>query len=268
MGTGEERNAMNDDLADDESASKRLSGKRRKLLFSPIPLRAATDNRLSARHFRVLMAVASHDRLGRNGQGCWVGRKKLSEEAGLSETHTSDALSELRIFGYIRSEANPMNRRTLIHRVTYESADRSHSWDASDNATGPTNGTYRDEIGPEFDPNRSRIREEQVPSENVRSMNGNGNQPYNILKDIEDNKRGSFSDGRYSAEAGTSEIERRTLEAETYLSDVEAFASDPLTLSAVKLECSKLSQIADNGSLPESLRIRAASLRDVARGVT
>src|SRR5262249_36127558 len=240
-----DRNTM-DDLADDESAHKRLSGKRRKLLFSPIPLRAATDNRLSARHFRVLMAVASHDRLGRNGQGCWVGRKKLSEEAGLSETHTSDALSDLRLFGYITSDRHVFNRRTLVHRVMYEPADTSRQWDASEGATGPASGTLQNGIGPVFDPNRSRLDPEQVPSENDKSISVNGNQPSVILREIniEEREEGiELSDGRYSAEAGTSEIERKTLEAETYLSDVEAFASDPLTLSALKLECPKLSQI-------------------------
>src|SRR5262249_18245137 len=153
---------------------------------SAIPLRAATDNRLSARHFRVLMAVASHDRLGKNGQGCWVGRKKLSEEAGLSETHTSDALSDLRRFGYITSDRHVFNRRTLVHRVMYE---MSQQQDALDIAIDPAKGTHQNRIDPVVDPNRSRLDPEQVPSENAKSMSRDGNRPSVILRELNIDKR-------------------------------------------------------------------------------
>src|SRR5262245_41149877 len=80
-----------------------------KELFAPIPMRALRDNRLTARHFRVLGSVATYDRLGRNGQGSWAGSKRLAQDSGCSESHLCDALSDLRRFGYIASERHPMN---------------------------------------------------------------------------------------------------------------------------------------------------------------
>ena len=38
-------------------------------IYAPIPARAMADEKLTAEHFRVLMAVAAHDRFNKNGKG-------------------------------------------------------------------------------------------------------------------------------------------------------------------------------------------------------
>src|SRR5262249_11290938 len=67
-------------------------------------------------------------------------------------------------------------------------------------------------------------------------------------------KRGQPRQGTESAET-----------VETYLSSVESFLSDSSTRQAAQYECERLSEIAENASLPEPLRDRAAALREVAR---
>lgn len=68
--------------------------------FGAIPLRAFSDSRLSAAHFRVMGVIAYHDRLGRNGQGCWVAQEKLAAAAVHYNT-LSRIAGELEGFGYI-----------------------------------------------------------------------------------------------------------------------------------------------------------------------
>jgi DNA-binding MarR family transcriptional regulator len=91
--------------------------------FAAIPQRAAIDSRLTQRHWQVLAVVASYDRLGRNGQGCWISRKDIADSLGMSDENVSHALSDLRRFGYISSEAHPTDERKKIHRVLYTAAD-------------------------------------------------------------------------------------------------------------------------------------------------
>ena len=97
----------------------------------PIPIRAIGDKRLSGRHLRVLAAIASHDRLGKNGQGCWAGLKRLAKESACSETHTSETISDLRLYGYVKSERHQLNNRIKIHRVIYDD-DTSHKREVSE----------------------------------------------------------------------------------------------------------------------------------------
>jgi len=47
-------------------------------------------------------------------QGCWVGHTTLARKAGLSVSHLSDALSDLRGFGYISSYWHPFKKRERI----------------------------------------------------------------------------------------------------------------------------------------------------------
>lgn len=58
--------------------------------------------------------------------------------------------------------------------------------------------------------------------------------------------------------------ERDLSSIETYLADFETCRSDEATRILLKCECPKLSAIADDDCLPEQIRDRAASLRDVA----
>ena len=234
------------------SARKGTNEPPRTELFAALPRRAIGDNRLSARHFRVLAAVAYHDRFGRNGQGCWAGRKRLAAMAGCSLTHTSDALSDLRRFGYVVSQPHPMNRRTMVHRVIYDESNRSQ---------------IRDPLAEAPTADRSRLQVEQVPSQNSKSLNGNGNDLSNILGEAfirdsgEPASRKSEGEKIDCAEARTSDGEVES--TERYLSDVEEALSE--NQFSIRAEFQKLSVIADTASLPEPVRDRAAGLRDIAK---
>lgn len=229
-----------------------MNGRRnaRTELFASLPVRAIGDQRLSARHFRLLAAIAYHDRLGRNGQGCWAGRKRLGEMTGMSGTHVSDMLGDLRRFGYLTSERHPMNRRTTIHRVIYDHSNRSQIQDPLPGA--PT-------------ANRSRLQVEQVPSENIKPLNGNGNDLSNILEENKDIKGLGVEDRRDCAEARTAEKAKTEIaEAESYLSEVTSLAADQTTINCLIGERAALSKIADSEHLPETIRALAAQLRDRA----
>ena len=118
----------------------------RKELFAPLPARALSDMRLGAHHLRVLGVVALHDRLGRNKRGCYIGRKRMAQESGMSEVNVSHALSDLRMWGYITSELHPNSKRSKVHRVIYTDADAAvmgvQDSTYSSNTTGVQDNTY------------------------------------------------------------------------------------------------------------------------------
>lgn len=91
--------------------------------FAPLPARAIGDPRLSALHLRALGAIAMHDRLGRNRQGCWAGNKRLAEMIGCDYTRLSAALTNLATWGYIEREPHPLNKRMRVFRVLYTDDD-------------------------------------------------------------------------------------------------------------------------------------------------
>ena len=100
-------------------------------IFAPLPHRAIGDKRLSGIHYRVLAAVAYHDRLsrgrknGREGQGCWASHTKLAQECGINYNNLSTTLRDLCGWGYLERERHPLNKRLRVYRVRYESADTS-----------------------------------------------------------------------------------------------------------------------------------------------
>jgi DNA-binding MarR family transcriptional regulator len=222
------------------------------VFFAPIPARALSDQRLTARHFRVLSAVAMHDRFGQNGQGCWAGRKRLAQEAGCTGTHVSDVLTDLRLFGYIDSQPHPMNHRTRVHRIIYTDAD-SNIVASSQSAD---RSRKRDVLGSRRIADRSRSSPEQVPVQNARSLNQKEERMSNIL---------GINLIRNSAEAGLprQETNLNPAQIEIYLTDVEAnlTSSDSNIRLSTRCERAALSQIAENEALPEAVRLRAATLR-------
>jgi hypothetical protein len=212
--------------------------------FAPIPMRAIGDTRLSGRHFRVLGAVAFYDRFGKNGQGCWAGSKTLAAEASCSETHLSDALTDLRLLGYIVSDRHPMNRRTKVHRILY-----------SDNTS---------QIQEVSEPNTSRLEAEHFPTQKTKPLNGAEKSPPNIFSEITDIKKRDFAEAMPPKKAPKWTADA----ADKYLTEVEAVFIDETTRSAAHCECKALSEIADEPALPEEIRNRAAGLRTMARAAT
>ena len=113
--------------------------------FAPLPARTRNDLRLGKRHFRVLVSIALHDQLDKNGAGCWASQRRLATMAGIDETGLSHTLTDLRAFGYITSTIHATNRRRRIHRIVYN--DRDKNWDRE---TCPTQQVVRpDSCAPE-----------------------------------------------------------------------------------------------------------------------
>jgi DNA-binding MarR family transcriptional regulator len=189
------------------------------------------DLKLSPRHFRALMAVAFHDRFGRNGQGCWVGRKQLAKEAGCDETNFSHALSDLRLFGYIKSEEHPLSRRMKVHRVIYDTAERCEAQHLSTDVRCETRHPSEE--------NRCQKTPEQVLSESAKTLNGADNSSVNILIDNTDIK----------------DLRRDCAEATT----VEEARADNRECRIISLGCRSLSVRSGlNHSSSRSLRVSQA----------
>ena len=223
----------------------------RKELFAPIPIRAFGDDRLSGRHWRVLAVIAFHDRLGKNGQGCWAGRRGLAQEAAISETHFSDAVSDLRRWGYVASEQNTTKRNQQIHRVIYDEL-------------GPKYGTNPAQLGPVNGTTRSQIRDQLGPDLKLQAIEQTSKPVLNIYS-IEPNRLDTSGINEEIAQKRATEEAGLIKEAESYLSEVQLQLSDPITAPAVRCEYRKLAWIADSSVLPAAIRSRAASLRDIAR---
>ena len=136
-----------------------------------MPLRALRDQRLTARHFRLLAIIAAHDQLDKNGAGCWASQRRLAALAGVQELRLSHTLSDLRDFGYIASAIHATNRHRRIHRIIYDERDKN--WDRGSRDTCPpgqvsdlpsrssSEGRYLTKTEPELD----QIEEKLGPSE-------------------------------------------------------------------------------------------------------
>jgi DNA-binding MarR family transcriptional regulator len=111
-----------------------------KALFAPLPVRAISDHRLSALHFRVLAAIAMHDRMSdhrKAGQGCWASNKTLAEEVGCDYTRLSATITALGSFGYIDRRPHPLNKRLRVYRVIYGEDDSLRIGKLSDDDAPP-----------------------------------------------------------------------------------------------------------------------------------
>lgn len=100
-----------------------MSGKS-KPNYAPVPLRAIRDTRLSERHLRTLMVIAAHDRLGRNGIGCFASHARLKQLIGCDYSRLSTNLTELGEYGYVERVQHPLNKRLRVYRVLYTTADK------------------------------------------------------------------------------------------------------------------------------------------------
>lgn len=89
-------------------------------VFIGLPPAAMADTRLSACDFRVLMAIASHDRLGRNGRGCFASVGTLAGEARCAIRAAERSISHLKLCGYVKAAAREDDRRQRVYRVDYE----------------------------------------------------------------------------------------------------------------------------------------------------
>lgn len=95
-----------------------------KVLFAPIPERAMGDGRLSALDWRVLTAIAFHDRMSATpkgkGRGCFASRATLAGKVGCDASSLSKAVRRLIGWGYVLEERQTSDRRKMLLRVSYE----------------------------------------------------------------------------------------------------------------------------------------------------
>jgi hypothetical protein len=235
--------------------------KRQNAAFGTMPVRAFMDMRFGSPHYRVLGVICFYDRLGYNGQGCTIGRKRMAAQSATSETHVSDAVGDLERWGYINVGRDEVDERKKSYRVIYTDADwncmgitlknRSTTADLSEQNRSPETA------------DRSENTPRKVPGENAKSLTDNGGSVPNILRyKYKEEGEGSVSvEGkRYCAEARQPRKTKWTVEsAEKYLSEVQSLPAEHL-----KWERSALSEIAEDVGLPDSVRDRAATLRDAA----
>jgi hypothetical protein len=235
--------------------------KKQNAAFGPIPVRASMDMRLGNWHWRVLCIVCFHDRLGYNGQGCSIGRKRMAKLAVCSETHVSDAVSDLERWGYLMASRDDFDERKRVYRVIYNDQDWASMGITPKNRSTPVDLSERNRSTETAD--RSTEPPRKVHGENAKSLTDNGGSVPNILryKDIEEGSGSVEGIGKiYCAEARQPRRVKWTVEsAEAYLSDVQSLPADEL-----KWERAVLSEIAEDMALPDSVRDRAASLRDAA----
>ena len=90
-----------------------------KPLYAPLPVRAMCDRRLTASHWRLLSAIAWHDRLGRNKIGCYTSNKNLAREADVHYTNIPPLSDDLETWGYISKTRHPLNRRLRVYSLIY-----------------------------------------------------------------------------------------------------------------------------------------------------
>jgi DNA-binding MarR family transcriptional regulator len=93
-------------------------------IFCPVPVRAMSDPRLTAGHFRLLLAIASHDRFSkdRHSAGCYASQQTLAEETSLHLTNIGGYARDLEAWGYLEVEHHREDRRRLVYRVIYDAA--------------------------------------------------------------------------------------------------------------------------------------------------
>ena len=66
-----------------------------------MPTAATTDTRLTARHYRLLAAIAWHDRGGANGRGCTASQSTLARWAQVQRPAVTKLLRELIEWGHV-----------------------------------------------------------------------------------------------------------------------------------------------------------------------
>ena len=94
-----------------------------KPLYAPIPVRGMGDRRLTASHWRLLAAIAWHDRLGRNKIGCYTSNLNLAKEADVHYTNVPPLSDDLETWGYIEKGCHPLNRRLRVYSLIYNEKD-------------------------------------------------------------------------------------------------------------------------------------------------
>jgi hypothetical protein len=192
--------------------------------FGPIPVRASMDMRLGNWHWRVLCVVCFHDRLGYNGQGCNIGRKRMASASACSETHVSDAVSDLERWGYITIGRDELDERKRVYRVIYSDQDWKCMGITLQNRSTVMDLSEQNRSIETSD--RSIEPPRKVHGENAKSLADKGGSDPNILR-YKYKEEGSVEEGRYCAEARHPRRVKWTVDsAEKYLSEVQTLPAE------------------------------------------
>jgi DNA-binding MarR family transcriptional regulator len=226
--------------------------------FGPVPLRACRDERLGRLHFRILIAIAGHDRIGKNGQGCWLSQNKLAAVVHCSKSHLSNALATLRDLGYISSQVNPDKRWFRIHRIVYTDED----FDCLKSVHSPVNSF--DESVHNSSKISSQNEQNQFTAQKKTPADSAACEARTIVstiaRTIGDTAEVSVA-GPHCAEAHNRRSQNVVADTLTYLDECERIAaSDDRDILRTPLERVRLKQIRDDAVLPEKLNDRAAAL--------
>lgn len=87
--------------------------------FVALPGRFLSDDDLTVLDLKVLGVIAAHDRMGRNGQCCWAGQKKLATLVRCDPTRLSTSISKLVKKGYLIELRSEEDKRRKGFRVVY-----------------------------------------------------------------------------------------------------------------------------------------------------
>lgn len=90
--------------------------------FARLPWRAVGDQRLGARHYRVLAVIAYHDR---TDKGCFASHGTLHKEACCDYAGLSRLIADLNEWHYVSIGKDPYNGRLRVYRIM--SDDEAHA---------------------------------------------------------------------------------------------------------------------------------------------
>lgn len=103
-----------------------MSKKKDDFFFSALPFRATGDKRLSAADLRVLMAIAGHDQLNKNGRGCEASNPRLATLSNCDLKALSRSITNLINCGYVKKKPKLTDRRQSVLTVIYSEFDYAY----------------------------------------------------------------------------------------------------------------------------------------------
>jgi hypothetical protein len=111
-----------------------------KPIYAALPVGAIGDQRLAGLHFRVLAAIAFHDRLSlsrETGKGCVASNGTLALEAGCDYSRLSATISDLVKWGYVVKEPSTVDKRLRTYRVRYDDSLPTRKLNGLPDGKGP-----------------------------------------------------------------------------------------------------------------------------------
>ncbi len=213
-------------------------------IYAPIPARAMADEELTAEHFRVLMAVAAHDRFNRNGKGCCASHPRLAKLAKCHLKSLSRSLKALAERGYIEGLPSPFNKRQRAYRVVYSDADRA----IMTNPVGNNPANYQDADEGEKG-NNPATEADPIGNKDFHEPEQNQELP-DDKRFSETEKRFSETGNRYSAEAEDAGERRKefSVRAREAVIDDDEEADDAFEERAAIIHEAHSRTLADDGA--------------------